>query len=381
MDTLLTLESVFVTDAFPKYTYVAAEEGKIEKQLKDGLEIQNKIVSIVGPSKCGKTTLCDQIFGTERGTQKLLATGDSFDTADQFWANIYEQLDKNDTFSSEFSFASRDQMVRAVAESQLPVIIDDFHYIDSDVQRKLCQQMKNAAAQGIRFIVLNPPQRGDDPVRNNPDLAGRFYSVNVNFWEEGGLREIAVIGFQKLGVKVSNDIIDVLSRECLGSPQIMQTLCLELGREYLNEDRALENQCIDISRFEWNRIRQRAVQSYDNTTLYDKVRNGPPRHGQARTVYKLRNGQEGDLYDVITFALASDPPFLSIRLDDLKKRASAFLPANAQPNYIAGLEQINALVDESAHLPLEWDEEKRTINILDPHFYFFLRTKVKEALQ
>jgi hypothetical protein len=47
------------------------------------------------------------------------------------------------------------------------------------------------------------------------------------------------------------------------------------------------------------------------------------------------------------------------------------------PNYIAALEQINDLFEEK-HFPLEWDEEKRTINILDPHFYFFLRTKVAE---
>src|SRR5882724_1306935 len=201
---MLTLEDVFVTDAFPKHTYVAAEEGRIEKQLNEGLEIQNKIVSIVGPSKCGKTTLCDKIFGTERGTRKLLATGDSFDTADQFWAVLYDQLEKLES-SDEFTFATRDQMVRAVAQSDLPVIIDDFHYIDADVQQKLCQQMKNAAAQGIRFIVLNPPQRGDDPIRNNPDLAGRFYAINVDFWEKGGLREIGIKGFQKLDVKVSEE--------------------------------------------------------------------------------------------------------------------------------------------------------------------------------
>jgi len=260
------------------------------------------------------------------------------------------------------------------------VIIDDFHYIDADVQHRLCQQMKNAAAQGIRFIVLNPPQRGDDPIRNNPDLAGRFYAINVDFWEKGGLREIGIKGFQKLDVKVSEEIVESLSLECLGSPQLMQTLCLELGREYLNQDRPFESQSIDISTFEWSRVRQRAVRSYDNTTVYEKVKNGPPRHGQARNVYKLINGQEGDVYDVIAYALASDPPFLSIRLDDLKERASKlFSAAGTHPNYIAALEQINGLF-ESGHMPLEWDEEKRTINILDPHFYFFLRTKVAETL-
>ena len=198
---MLTLESVFVTDAYPKYTYVAAEEGRIEKELNEGLDIKNKILSLVGPSKCGKTTLCDRVFGTEKGKHKLLATGDSFDSADQFWLNLYEQLDLPNNILGEFQFASRDQMMRAVAESQLPVIIDDFHYIDSEVQRRLCQQMKNAAAQGIRFIVLNPPQRLDDPIRNNPDLAGRFYSINVNFWEKADCARLASKDFKSSALK------------------------------------------------------------------------------------------------------------------------------------------------------------------------------------
>ncbi len=250
--------------------------------------------------------------------------------------------------------------------------------IDPEVQQRLCQQMKNAASQGVRFVVLNPTQRLDDPIRNNPDLSGRFYSINVDFWDKGGLREIGIKGFQKLGVKVSEEIIDRLALECLGSPQLMQTLCLELGREYLNMDRALETQSIDLAQFDWTRVRQRAVRSHDFTTMYDKVRNGPPRHGQARNNYKLANGGEGDVYDLITLALASDPPFLSIRIDGLKDRAEKILRERQSPNYILALEQINELFEEK-HVPMEWDAEKRTINIMDPHFYFFLRTKVAEG--
>jgi hypothetical protein len=374
---MLTLESVFVTDAFPKHTYVAAEEGRIEKLFQDGLDIANKIVSIVGPSKCGKTTLCDKKFGVESGSYKLSATGDAFDNADQFWFILYQQVKKGQT-SDELAYVSRDQMVNAVVESGLPVIIDDFHYIDSEIQKRLCQQMKNAAAKGVRFIVLNPPQRGDDPIRNNPDLSGRFYSVDVNFWDKRGLREIGTKGFQKLKVKVDERIIDNLAVECLGSPQLMQTLCLELGREYLDLDLALESQSIEWSQFDWSSIRQRAVRSYDHTTTYERVKNGPKRHGQARKIYRFSNGQEGDVYDVITYALASDPPFLSIPLDELKKRSTGFLKGKKHPNYIAALEQINDLF-EGGHMPINWDEGKRTIHILDPHFYFFLRTKVAES--
>ena len=375
---MLTLESVFVTDAFPKHTYVSAEEGKIEKQLNDGLAIQNKIVSIVGPSKCGKTTLCEKIFGTEKGRDRLMITGDACDSTGVFWGDLFSQTSSGAAHEGD-EYPTRAEIIELISKADLPVIIDDFHYIDQAIQKQLCQQMKNAAAKGVRFIVLNTPQRGDDPIRNNQDLAGRFFSVNVNFWEKGGLREIGSKGFQILGIKVDGEILDRLAKECLGSPQLMQTLCLELGREYLNLDIPFERQEITVSKFDWPQIRQRAVRSYDHTTLFDKLKNGPPRRGQARSVYKIINGEDGDVYDVIAYALASDPPFLSINIDQIKDRAKNILKKADQPNFNAALDQINGLF-ETGHKPVEYDEEKNTVNILDPHFYFYLRTKAAETL-
>jgi hypothetical protein len=83
----------------------------------------------------------------------------------------------------------------------MPVIIDDFHYVSRQLQKRLCQQMKGAAARAVRLVVLTVPHRGDDPVRNNPDLAGRFYSVDINFWVPGTLKKIATSfdsGFESL---------------------------------------------------------------------------------------------------------------------------------------------------------------------------------------
>jgi hypothetical protein len=66
-------------------------------------------------------------------------------------------------------------------------------------------------------------------------------------------------------------------------------------------------------------------------------------------------------------------------LEDFRQRAANIVIGAEHPNYTAALDQINGLF-EVKFLPLQWDKEKRTINILDPHFYFFLRTKVAEAL-
>jgi ABC-type lipoprotein export system ATPase subunit len=68
---MLTPEAVFVTDGFPQHTYVAFEAGSKEAELRDGLAQQNKIISISGPSKSGKTTLCNKVFGTDKGVSRI----------------------------------------------------------------------------------------------------------------------------------------------------------------------------------------------------------------------------------------------------------------------------------------------------------------------
>jgi len=70
---MLTPEDVFVTDGYPHHTYVPFEAGKKEEELRDGLSQQNKIISISGPSKSGKTTLCNCLASVENGLFRNLS--------------------------------------------------------------------------------------------------------------------------------------------------------------------------------------------------------------------------------------------------------------------------------------------------------------------
>jgi hypothetical protein len=362
-----TPESIFVTDGFPEHTYVPINQGEKEIELREGLEQQNKILSISGPSKSGKTTLCDQVFGTSKGADRIYVTGDTVEKAEDLWREAYRQVtDDTDKGFYELSQAER---IDCLIESELPLIIDDFHYIPRDVQALISRQLKNAASGGLRIVCLSVPHRGDDPIRGNPDLAGRFFSVNFDYWTVEDLEKIASTGFPLVGFPNEPSFNRLLASESVRSPQLMQTLCLEACRAQ-NQDTPFEQ--LVVSGEMLPEIRRRTLRSYNYQTSYDILKAGPPTRGSERIEYSTKDGTKVDVYECLLLALAMDPPFLTIGLDELRQRIQSFLIGDKDPNIRSALQNYEKLF-LNQQCPLDWDDEKRTLSISDPHFYFYLR--------
>lgn len=364
---MLTAEDVFISTGYPKHTYVALESGAKENELRDGLAQQNMIISISGPSKSGKTTLCDRVFGKEKGLTHIYVTGDTITKIDDLWFEAYRQV--TDDADKSFFEASQGERIERLIASELPLVIDDFHYIPRELQPVISRQMKNAASSGLRIICLSVPHRGDDPIRSNSDLAGRFFSVTFEFWREDDLAEIARVGFPKVGFPSDTAFNGLLAREALKSPQIMQTLCLEACRAQ-GLDKPLET--VSVGETLLPEIRRRTLRSYNHKTALDFLKQGPATRGKERLEYNFKNGTKGDVYECLISVLRLDPPSLQLSLDQLRERVRSVLADDKEPNIRSALQQYDALFNDQAP-PLDWDDEKRNLTIIDPHFYFFLR--------
>ena len=363
---MTTPEEVFITDGFPRLTYVDPGGGKPEADLKEGLAQENKIISIVGASKTGKSTLCDKHFGSGR----ILVTGDQIKNPDVMWSEAYRQIGGQVT--SGYAMNVLGATIEAIVAKGIPMLLDDFHYVEAEVQRTICQQMKNAAARRLRFVVLNTPQRGDDPVRNNPDLAGRFFTVDLGFWSSDELSEIGRKGFPQVGLKVTEEVLRILADEALGSPQLMQTLCLETCR-VLPQDVPYEQQSVDKDTFNLAAVKAKTGRSYGFDTELHYLREGPKERGRERNTFKFADGESGDVYNALVRALAADPAFVSIGIDEIKARIKKTVVDGGTPNVAAALTYVNDLF--GARRPIEWDEQKQRLSIVDPHFYYYLRLK------
>jgi hypothetical protein len=363
----LLAEQVFITDGFPEHTYIPFQAGKKEEELQEGFEQKNKIISISGPSKSGKTTLCDQVFGTQRGVSRLYVTGDAIQRAEDLWFEAYRQLQLGP--ERNFNDDSYSERIDTLVSSDLPLVIDDFHYIQRELQPVISRQLKNAASQGLRIVCLSVPHRGDDPVRSNPDLSGRFFSVNFEFWTPQELMQIASVGFPQVGFQSNDSFNEILASEALRSPQIMQTLCLETCRA-ANQDIPFESTTLDEAILP--DVKKRTLRSYNQATALDFLRNGPPTRGSERLNYKLKDGRESDVYECLIAALRLDPPFQHLDLDEIRERVRSILNDTREPNIRSALQQYTDLFKEQT-CPFDWDDEKRRLTIVDPHFYFYLR--------
>jgi hypothetical protein len=213
-------------------------------------------------------------------------------------------------------------------------------------------------------------------IRGNPDLRGRVFSIDFEYWGNDILKKIAYKGFPNLNISYRNAAIDVLSREAAGSPQLMQYLCLnacyELGVraysgdviELMNDQELLRKVC------------RRTVLSTDYGSIVEKMKEGPKTRGSDRLIHQTKYGWAGDVYRLLVKALSLNPPTLTFRYTPLNERIVSICNATGPSgSSITGACEHSARIVNDAALDriVEWDGENDVFDIRDPYFLFFLR--------
>lgn len=84
-----TRNTVFVAGGQPSITYVKRSELRMEDQLRRAIAAPNQIVSLSGPTKCGKTVLCKQVL---TGLEYVWIEGGQISSAKDIWEKICYEL-------------------------------------------------------------------------------------------------------------------------------------------------------------------------------------------------------------------------------------------------------------------------------------------------
>lgn len=392
----LKYEDVFRPGSFPEYTYISRKSAvsglSYEFRLEQAIKVSGFLTSLVGPSKMGKTILCEKVIGLEKIVE---VSGADFDENTDFWKLAASKVglayegqfssekiipDTRDKYEKKEVYAlTKDKIIEYYKQEKLVMVIDDFHYAPPEKRMQIAQQLKDAIRRGFKAIVVSLPHRADEAIRQNADLSGRLSLINMEAWEVKDLKEIAKIGFAKLGIEIEDDIAEKIAIESLTSPQLMQYICLNICTILELSQSGEKRVCSDILETAY----RYTTANFEYGDVVAFLKKGPNPRGKSRKHFKAKDGRSYDLYELIVKSIAENPPIMQLEFEDVQERIVKLLDDDSEkPKAQAIREHLTKLQElingrEDIFRVLDWKEG--TLYILDPLFLFYLRWGGKKS--
>lgn len=377
---------VFKPGTYPEMTYVSRLSGETrytyEERLQQSLSIDGYLTYIVGPSKIGKTVLCEKVIGRKN---MIPMSGNDFAKEHDFWFAIGKKVglsmnaqisEQNSDFSANEQRATvvtkdylgnKDRVIEYFRANRNVLVLDDFHYAPEEVQYDIACQLKEVVRLGFKAVVISLPYRSDDAIRLNPDLTGRISVIEIYPWEDDELKQIAQKGFDELEITVEEELISKIAMESIHSPQLMQSVCLNIGLLPQNSS-VITNEVVEEScRF--------TCMNLPYADVVRVLKAGPPTRGQKRLQYQLLDGSHRDIYSLMLKVLSDNPPLIEIGMKELMYRIQENLGEIkvTTKKVRDALRNWNKVLDGLGALYQVFDWKDDTLHILDNLFLFYIR--------
>lgn len=407
---------VFKPNALPDHTYVDRridEYGDTyTEQLQKALLNPGTLIAITGASKSGKTVLCHKAI---RNTIIDLSAS-QIESREDFWNQIGEQLElpdevqiktsqsENDVEKTQITgelsikvakinisagkdntgskgneishriLRSQSSMMKYIIDNDFVLVIDDFHYASEDIQLYIARTIKTYLINGLKVIILSLPHRADDAIRLNPDLIGRTSFIEIAPWSIDELKEIGLKGFPLLNIAVDDVVLEHMAVESISSPQLMQDICFNLAyRMEKNNATTVSREMVAVALRETVKKHKQVYSHVLKAAL-----EGPAQGKNKRTHYILQDGRQVDIYMLLLISISSDPPELSLSVQEIQRRFSNLLAENnvKQPRSIDisnAVKNIKNIMKERAKNLDTIDWKAKNLYILDSFLLFYLR--------
>ena len=378
------VRSIFIPGALPTSTYITRKSKMgftYEERLRQALTINGYLTVISGPSKIGKTVLCEKVIGLDSLVE---VSGADFENKSDFWGDIAEKsgmpVKSNLSSSSipnevmtEQYVVNKDSVINYFVSNNLVLLLDDFHYASDEMQTYTAQQFKDAIRKGLKAVIASLPHRSEDSIITNPDLQGRISMINIEPWTKEELMEIPLTGFKELDVRISDEVVSKLAEESICSPHLMQLICLSvciIAEDRYDDLKSIPNELLN-SAFRFS------TSNFNYNIVFKVLKQGKNSRGKERTKYKTKALGYLDLYGLILEALAIDPPFSSVGFTELVNRINSLVDEGETKPKVTSLREylknLQEILDAKgrAYSVIEWRDER--LYILEPLFLFYLR--------
>lgn len=409
---VLRVGDVFVPGGLPTVTYNPRLELSLEDRVRDYLEEGHRVLSLSGPTKSGKTVLLRSIVGRDA----LWISGGTISGVHDLWSHVADELNafpdeehsttltesagrarggeaglaagpltakgsagRNEALTTgQATRSARSRPIAAIARdalatARLPLVIDDFHYIDQQTQLAIVRGLKDLVFEGVRVVLAAVPHRAYDAVRVEKEMTGRVLHLEIPFWETHELVNIATNGFRALNLVDAAGLGDHMASESFSSPHLMQTFCLELCKA--NNIRVEQVERTEIDAPEWRPFFA-AQASNASKSAFDLLARGP-RQRKDRKERVLRDGRSVDIYGAVLAAIAHTGPLTVLTYEQLRGALREVISGDAPQRH-----EVTRVLEEMAKIAkdqiegepvVDYDDELATLFISDPFFAYYLR--------
>lgn len=413
----LLLKDVFTPGGLPSITYVGREHLELEKKISNARAKGYAFNVVTGPTKSGKSVLCHKVLSDRK---LVVVEGGQIKTSKDFWEHVGFALNiattatkgradttaasttgegsvgiptiaggklsgtasesAQDNSSLTYNNVSMLASIEKLIDSGTALLVDDFHYLEPDVQKEIIQALKGAVFKGLTVFLLAVPHRAFDPVTVENEVEGRFKHIEIPEWTLEDLKLIPSKGAPALRVKFSTKSVDDICSEAFGNPLLVQEACSEF---------CLANEVYETQEFEKKLDDKLLAPAFTEIAQskgfpkFEKLKKGPnPR--KERQPRNLRGGSSEDIYSVIMSAVASLGPKAKTKYDEIRSAMKDMLADGEQ------MPQKNEITSALSHMtkiakekiqgepPLEWVKGDDVLVITDPFLLFYMKWAINE---
>ncbi len=245
------IDKIFgVNNKYIVKSYVVRSD--IDDRFRDGLRSGKHIV-IFGASKQGKSYLyrkyinkkkifmiaCGNLDNTksiykhilrEAGIEILISKENKRGTKRTKKLKIFEPTSEKETIEKYEYFNYDIELAHDVSQllkkkiKDEYIVLENFHYLDIDVQRQIAFDLRNFHEENIIFIILGVWRENNRLTQYNGELIDRIIEIPVEPWYKKDLEKVLIKGCKYLNINI-DEIKDELLNSSFNSIGVFQELC------------------------------------------------------------------------------------------------------------------------------------------------------------
>lgn len=258
------------------------------------------------------------------------------------------------------------------------IVLENFHYLNDEVQRKLAFDLRSFQEIGIKFIILGIWRERNRLNQFNGDLVDRIVEIPVEPWEDRDFDKVINKGEKKLNIQISDEIKKNIVEISFGNIGIVQEICKQFciasgtlkksSEQKILDDVNLLNKAISIKVEDYSSRHLRALESIaDASRLYER--------GLFLPYYIVKVILETDT-DYLKQGIQRQELHTKIR--DVHYR-SEDVRTGDMTNLLHGLSILQS--KKSIVPPLfDYDRTNRRLRIIDSTLFFFLKFTDKQSI-